>query len=66
MADYPKPFWAHEENIEKERQRLIRKIEREWTGDARSAALRTLNHLQPKPEPIKDFHPIDTPAFPED
>jgi hypothetical protein len=52
MASYPRPFWAHEENIEKQLRWLTRKIERgePLTGPQRAQALRVLKHLRANPE----------------
>jgi hypothetical protein len=52
MASYPKPFWAHAENIENQLRWLTGKIERgePLTGPQRSQALRVLRHLKANPE----------------
>ena len=54
---YRKPFWSHEENIEKQLRWLTGKIQRgePLTGPQRSAALRLLAHV--KPEPTGEPHP---------
>ena len=66
MSNYPKPFWQHPENIERERQYFIGKLERRELLPDPARLLRLLKRLQPHPDqpgPIQDFDPIEIPAF---
>jgi hypothetical protein len=53
MTSYPKPFWQHPENIERERRYFIGKLESQelsLAGPARTRLIRLLNRLQPNPD----------------